>query len=89
MNKLEAQKIAAKTFRINLVGNKFHHFKGHNYIVDNVVLDANTLIIKVIYHNIEDPDLIWDRSLDDFLSPVDKEKYPDVDQLYKFESIED
>lgn len=89
MDKVKAQKMAARNFRANMVGHKFHHFKGCDYVVDNVVLDAHTLKLKIIYHNLHDAELVWSRDLDDFLSPVDRNKYPDVDQLFRFESIDE
>ena len=47
-------------------------------------VDSETLDEKVVYeHNNQ----IWVRDKDMFLSKVDKEKYPYVEQVYRFEEI--
>ena len=43
---------------------------------------------KVVYQNIDNND-IWVRPLDEFKSKVDKNKYPEVKQEYRFEYIND
>ena len=41
----------------------------------------------VVYRNLHDMSL-WVRPIEMFLSEVDKEKYPDAIQKYRFEEIE-
>ena len=67
---------------------KYKHFKGHIYKVINIATDSETLEKMVVYENILDGD-VWVRSYDMFNSLVDKEKYPDVNQKYRFESVDE
>lgn len=67
-----------------IIGGIYKHFKGHVYKVLCVGKDADNLTEKVVYQNIETND-IWIRDKEEFLSFVDKEKYPNVEQKYRFE----
>lgn len=67
-------------------GNKYRHFKGHEYLVIAIAKDSETLKNIVVYKNLENGDC-WVRDYDMFNSLVDKEKYPDVEQEYRFEEI--
>ena len=62
----------------------YKHFKGHLYKVLNIGKDSETLEKVVIYQNIENGD-VWVRPYEMFNSLVDKEKYPNVKQKYRFE----
>jgi hypothetical protein len=65
-------------------GKKYKHFKGDIVTVLELAKDSETLEDLVVYeHNNQ----IWVRSLEMFLSKVDKEKYPNVEQTYRFEEI--
>lgn len=66
----------------------YRHFKGHVYKIVCVAKDSDDLRDKVIYQNIQNNE-IWVRDLEEFLSPVDQEKYPDVKQKYRFEETEE
>jgi len=75
------------------VGSVYKHFKGHIYKViaigyDSEKYDENNKDNSrlVVYENIDTKD-VWIRPYDMFNSPVDKEKYPDVKQEYRFEEI--
>lgn len=77
------------------VGNIYRHFKGHIYKVLLIVYDSENynednpeLSKMVVYQNMEDESKIWVRPYQMFNSLVDKEKYPDVNQEYRFEEIE-
>lgn len=63
---------------------KYRHFKGDTVEVIAVALDSETLEEKVVYKH---KDKIWVRDKEMFLSKVDKEKYPEVKQVYRFEEI--
>ena len=69
-------------------GQIYRHFKGHKYKVLCIGKDSETLNKVVIYKNIDNNE-IWVRPLDMFSSLVDKNKYPDVKQKYRFEIVED
>lgn len=68
------------------VGKKYKHFKGYIMEVIATAKHSETLEDMVIYKHIDD-DQIWARPMDMFNSLVDKEKYPDIDQKYRFEEI--
>lgn len=63
---------------------KYRHFKGDIVEVIAVALDSETLEEKVVYKH---KDKIWVRDKKMFLSNVDKEKYPEIKQIYRFEEI--
>lgn len=65
----------------------YKHFKGHIYKVLYIAKDSETLEDLVIYQDTTDPNKIWARKKDMFLSKVDKEKYPEVTQEYRFQLI--
>ncbi len=62
----------------------FKHFKGSTHQIITVAKHSETLEDLVIYTH---DDGIWARPIDMFFETVDKEKYPDVDQTYRFEII--
>ena len=72
-----------------VVGNKYKHFKGHIYEVIAVARHCEDLSYQVVYRNVDDKESIWVRSLEEFTSKVDKEKYPNVTQEDRFELIND
>lgn len=66
-------------------GDKYKHFKGMVVEIIATGKDSENLEEMVVYkHN----DEIWIRPINMFLSKVDKEKYPDIKQKYRFEKIE-
>ena len=70
------------------IGKIYKHFKGHSYEVIDIVYDCESvgeeLDKVVIYKNVENG-MKWARKYKDFNSLVDKDKYPDVEQKYRFE----
>lgn len=68
------------------IGKKYKHFKGTIYKVICIAKNSETLEDMVIYENEEK---VWARPYDLFISKVDKEKYPNVEQVYRFEKIDD
>jgi len=65
----------------------YKHFKGTFHKVICIAKDSETLEEKVIYTH-EDDGQIWVRDKAEFLSKVDKEKYPSIEQEYRFEEVE-
>ena len=64
----------------------YKHFKGHIYKVIAIAKDCEDLTLKVVYQNINNND-IWVRDYNEFLSEVDKNKYPEVTQQYRFQEL--
>jgi len=64
----------------------YRHFKGGIYRVISIAKDSETEKEVVVYRN-NTTNETWVRPLDMFLDKVDKEKYPDVTQEYRFEQI--
>ena len=70
------------------VNGLYKHFKGTLHRVICIAKDSENLTEKVVYTH-EDTGEIWVRDKEMFLSKVDKVKYPNVEQVYRFELIED
>jgi len=68
------------------VGEVYRHFKG--MIIEIIAVGKNTETLEemVVYNHDGE---IWIRPLEMFMSKVDKEKYPEVTQEYRFEYISD
>lgn len=67
------------------IGKTYRHFKGDTMKVIAIAKHSETLEKLVIYSH---KDEIWARPYDMFNSLVDKEKYPDVKQKYRFEEVD-
>lgn len=63
----------------------YKHFKGDYYLVEDVATHSETGEQYVVYRELYGDTKLYIRSLDMFLSRVDREKYPDVEQEYRFE----
>ncbi len=66
-------------------GKKYRHFKGGVCEVLCIAIDSENLNKKVVYKH---DNKIWVRDYDMFNSLVDKDKYPDIKQKYRFEEID-
>ena len=72
-----------------IVGKKYRHFKGNLYEVKFIARDSEDIEKKlVVYQDMNTSDKIWIREYDEFNSLVDREKYPDVEQVYRFEEVD-
>ena len=63
----------------------YRHFKGDYYLVVDSAINTDNNKIYVIYRSLYDSGELFVRPLDEFLSPVDKIKYPNATQKYRFE----
>lgn len=82
-----------------LKGNIVRHFKGGYYYVYNIVKHTETGEPMVLYYSIDIDTVnmselnnildkstgLYVRPFDMFMSEVDREKYPDIKQQYRFE----
>lgn len=66
----------------------YKHFKGDYYLLEDIAKDSETLTEFAVYRQLYGNNELYIRPLDMFLSPVDKNKYPNVSQVYRFELIE-
>ncbi len=73
-------------YRIPKQGEIYRHFKGNLYEIIIIARDSETLEEKVVYKEV-DGDAAYVRSLPMFVSYVDKQKYPDVKQEFRFELV--
>lgn len=67
-------------------GQKYRHFKGNVITVLEIAKNTETLEKMVVYDH---DGKIWVRPYEMFTSKVDKEKYPDVKQEYRFQLVEE
>ena len=66
-------------------GRVYKHFKGDLYLVEDVVLHSETKEPLVLYRALYGNGLRYVRPYEMFKEKVDKVKYPNVKQEYRFE----
>ena len=71
-------------FRKPIKGEIYKHFKGNLYEVLAIAKHTETMEEMVVYKEV-DGEATYARPLEMFASKVDKEKYPDILQVYRFE----
>ncbi len=67
------------------IGGIYKHFKGDHYLVEDVVFHSETKEKMVLYKALYGRGLRYVRPYEMFLEKVDKIKYPNVQQEYRFE----
>lgn len=63
----------------------YKHFKGDYYIVEDVATHSETREKYVVYRALYGDNNLYIRPYEMFISKVDKNKYPNVEQEYRFE----
>ncbi len=63
----------------------YRHFKGKYYLAEGIAINADTGEKTVVYRALYGERERFVRPLEEFLSPVDRNKYPDAKQFYRFE----
>ena len=77
-----------------IVGKKYKHFKGGYYRVLCIACDSETPVGEplremVVYESLYGKHKIWTRPYELFIEKVDKDLYPDVEQEYRFELVDE
>ena len=68
-----------------IVGRIYKHFKGDYYLVEDIVIHSETKEKMVLYRALYANGLRYVRPYEMFKEKVDKVKYPNVKQEYRFE----
>ncbi len=69
------------------LGEFYRHFKGNVYQVKDIATHSETLEKMVVYQAMYPPFGMWVRPLHMFMEKVDKLKYPECQQTYRFERV--
>lgn len=82
------RKVSVDNERNVIAGQVYRHFKGHTVKVLHIAQDTESPGQFYVVYECEDG-AIWSRPYGMFVSEVDHMKYPDVQQKYRFELVED
>lgn len=71
-----------------LVGKVYRHFKGGLYVVEGIAKHTETEEKMVVYRDLCDDSKLYVRPYSMFIEKTDKNKYPLVEQEYRFKLID-
>ena len=67
----------------------YRHFKGNLYEILAIARQTEAMEELVIYRDVHDHSRVFARPLAMFMSQIDKEKYPDAKDTYRFTRVDD
>ena len=73
----------------NLIGKKVRHFKGKEYLVLCKAEHTETGEAMIVYKALYGECKVYVRPLEMFISKVDTERYPNINQVFRFELIKE
>ena len=68
-----------------IINRIYRHLKGDSYLLVDIAKHSETGEDYVVYRKLYDDGSLWVRPLDMFMEEVDHDKYPEVEQKYRFQ----